>query len=309
VDGVVSAVIGDRLVVAAVTPLREDESVDLDRVAAVVDADVARGIEGVYVGGSTGEGLLLSEAERAALAAAAVAAADRRVPVIAHVGAMSTAEALRIATAAQEAGVAAISMTPPLYYGYSAADAAAHFRTVADAVDLPFLVYNIPQFTGRDIADGGFDELLAHERVVGIKHTSSNFYGAERLLRHHPDVTVVNGFDETYLAALSVGARGTIGTTTGIQVELFRSLRRRFQAGDVTGARDVQRRINDLIEVLVTVGVFGGAKYLVSKRVPGVGHCRRPLPRLAPEGRDALDRAWETLQEHVATTTAEDAGQ
>ena len=238
----VTDVLGERLFTAAVTPMRADESIDHTALSAMLDSDIRRGVEGLYVCGSSGEGVLLSEAERIAVAETAVAAAAGRVPVVSHVGAMSTGEAIRIAAAARDAGVAAISMIPPLYYGYSTPDVVRHFRAVIDAVDLPFVLYNIPQFTGRDISEGGFDELLALPQVVGVKHTSRNLYGAERIIRRYPHLTLVNGFDEFYLPALSIGARGAIGTTVSLQIELFLSLRRRFAQGDLEGARAVQVR-------------------------------------------------------------------
>lgn len=303
----VSDVLGERLFTAAVTPMRADESIDHDSLAAMLDSDVRRGVEGVYVCGSSGEGVLLSEDERIAVAATAVDAVAGRVPVLSHVGAMSTREAVRIAQAAKDAGVAAISMIPPLYYGYSTPDVVRHFRTVIDEVDLPFVLYNIPQFTGRDISEGGFDELLALPQVIGVKHTSRNLYGAERILRRHPHQTVVNGFDEFYLPALAIGARGAIGTTVSLQIELFRSLRQRFAAGDLAGARAVQVRIDDTVEGVVEVGVFGAAKYLGGKLSVPLGECRSPLPRLDDAGRARLDEVFAQLQEHIATTAAEDA--
>lgn len=303
----VTDILGDRLFTAAVTPMRGDESVDHDALAVMLDTDIRRGVEGLYVCGSSGEGVLLSEDERIAIATTAVSAAAGRVPVVSHVGAMSTGEAIRIASAAKDAGVAAISMIPPLYYGYSTADVVRHFRRVIDAVDLPFVLYNIPQFTGRDISEGGFEDLLALPQVVGVKHTSRNLYGAERLVQRYPAVTLINGFDEFYLPALSIGARGAIGTTVSLQIELFRSLRHRFEANDLAGARAVQVRINDTVEAMVEVGVFGAAKYLGGKNSVPLGDCRAPLPALDDAGRTRLDEVYARLQEHIAVTAEEDA--
>lgn len=303
----VNALLGDRLFTAAVTPMHADERVDHEALASMLDSDIRRGVEGLYVCGSSGEGVLLSEAERIAVAETAVAASAGRVPVVSHVGAMSTGEAIRIATAAKDAGVSAISMIPPLYYGYTTPDVVRHFRSVIDAVDLPFVLYNIPQFTGRDISEGGFDELLALPQVIGVKHTSRNLYGAERILSRYPHLSLVNGFDECYLPALSIGARGAIGTTVSLQIELFLSLRRRFDAGDLAGARAVQVRINDTVEGMVEVGVFGAAKYLGGKNSVPLGECRAPLPSLDDAGRARLDSVFARLQEHIATTAAEDA--
>lgn len=303
----VNQLLGDRLFTAAVTPMRSDESVDHEALASMLDADIRRGVEGVYVCGSSGEGVNLSEAERSAIAETSVTAAAGRVPVVAHVGAMSTGEAIRLAEAARSAGISAISMIPPLYYGYSTSDVVEHFRAVIDAVDLPFILYNIPQFTGRDISDGGFEELLELPQVIGVKHTSRNLYGAERIIQRYPHLNLVNGFDEFYLPALSIGAHGAIGTTIGLQIELFLALRRRFDTGDIEGARKVQSRINDTVETMVNAGVFGAAKYLGGMRSVALGDCRRPLPSLTEDARNGLDVAWNQLQENIAITLAEEA--
>lgn len=303
----VSDVIGERIFAATPTPMRADESVNLDNLAALVDSDIARGVEGVYVGGSTGEGMLLSIDERMAVGREAVRAAAGRVPVIAHVGAMTTREAVRLARAAEETGVAAVSMIPPLYYRYSIEEVTSHYRAVIDAVDTPFILYNIPQFTGRDVVDGGYEELLALPQVVGIKHTSQNLYGAERLVARYPDVALINGFDELYLPAMMMGATASIGTTVGLQIELFRSLRTRAKAGDLAGAHAVQVRINETLDGMIREGVFPAAKYLVGKYAVPCGSCRRPMAPLTSENRAHLDVLWDRLQENIALTTQEDA--
>lgn len=302
----VNDLLGDRLFSAAVTPMDADESVDLDALEAMIEADLARGVEGLYVCGSSGEGVLLSEAERKRIARTAVAAAAGRAPVVSHIGAMSTGEAIRLAEDARDAGIAAISMIPPLYYGYSTAEVVQHFRAVIDTVDLPFVLYNIPQFTGRDISEGGFEELLELPQVIGVKHTSRNLYGAERIIKRYPHLSLINGFDESYLPALSIGARGAIGTTLGVQIELFLALRRRFDANDLEGARVVQARINDTVEAMVAEGVFGAAKYLGGKNSVPLGDCRRPLPSLDDAARSRLDEVQERLQANIARTVAEE---
>lgn len=303
----VTGTLDGRLIVAAPTPFRGDESVDFDAFAKMVSSDISRGVEGVYVGGSSGEGLLLSSDERVQLTQAAAAAAEGSVPVFAHVGAMSTREAIALAESARDAGASAISMIPPLYYHYSTEEVIAHFRAVIDAVNIPFILYNIPQFTGRELSAGGYEELLEDKRVVGIKHTSQNLFGAERLINAYPHLTLINGFDELYLPALSIGARGAIGTTIGIQIELFKSLRARFEAGDMRGARTVQTRINATIQDMVAEGVFGAAKYFGSKLSVELGNCRRPLPVLTDASRGRLERTWERLQNAIEQTASEDA--
>lgn len=292
------------LMSATVTPMRADESVDLDAFALLVDSSIARGVEGIYCGGSSGEGLLLSLEERKAITRTAVEAAGGRVPVVAHVGTLRTADSIELADAALLGGAAAVSMIPPVYYSYSPEAITAHYRAVMDAVPLPMIVYNIPQFTGVEFTAASAGALLADPRVIGVKQTAHNMYTLERMRSAHPDKAYINGFDEVFLSALAAGARGTIGTTVALQIELFIAVRERFAAGDIPGAQRVQHRINDVVAEIVEVGVFPAAKYLAGRGIGDFGACRRPFPALNNGDRARLDALGDRIEGYIAETVA-----
>lgn len=296
----------DLLMAAIVTPMREDESVNLDALGALVDAHLARGVEGIYCGGSSGEGLLLDTRERIDIVRTAVEAAAGRAPVVAHIGALSTREAIVLARAAEADGAVAVSMIPPIYYSHSAAAIEAHYRAVMDATELPMILYNIPQFTGVEFTAASAASLLADPRVVGVKQTAHNMYALERMRAAHPEKTFINGFDEVFLSALAAGAGGTIGTTVGLQVELFAAVRRRHLAGDPAGALRAQSRINDVVAEIVRIGVFPATKYLAGRGLADLGPCRSPLPRLDARDREELDALAETIDRYIRETHDED---
>lgn len=291
------------LMAAVATPYDADDAVDTAAISTLVDDYVSRGVEGIYCCGSSGEGLLLTTDERTAVVEAAVGAAAGRIPVVAHVGALSTREAIDLAQRAHRGGASAISMIPPIYYSYGNAAVIDHYRAVLDAVDLPLIVYNIPQFTGTEFTVDSGAELLGDPRVIGVKQTAHNMYALERMKAAFPDKAYINGFDEVFVPAIAAGARGTIGTTVGLQVELFRAARALLDAGDLAGAQRVQGRINHVIAELVAVDVFPAAKYLSGRSAGGagsLGDCRKPFRSLSADDRRRLDVLGRTLDGFLA---------
>ncbi|WP_159620428.1 dihydrodipicolinate synthase family protein [Ruania rhizosphaerae] len=290
---------------AIVTPMGPDESVNTDALAHLVDHYVDRGVEGIYCNGSSGEGLLLSPEERAEVTRTAVAAAAGRVPVIAHIGTLRTQEAVELGRAALGDGATAVSMIPPIYYPYPAQAIIDHYRAVMDAVDLPMILYNVPALTGHEFTEHSAGALLSDPRVAGVKQTAHNMYTLEQMRATYPDKIYFNGFDEVFLSALAAGARGTIGTTVGLQPRQFLTLRDKFNAGDLDGARTIQSRINAVVREIVDVGVFPAAKYLAGRGIGDMGPCRRPLPRLSSDDLARLDALAELIDHQDELTRQE----
>lgn len=288
------------LTAAIATPYGSSGDVDTALLASLVEHYVERGVEGIYCCGSSGEGLLLDAVERTRVVAAAVEAAAGRIPVLAHVGALSTRESIALARGAQDAGAVAVSMIPPIYYTYPATAIIAHYRAVMDAIDVPMIVYNIPQFTGTEFTADSAAALLEDERVIGVKQTAHNMFALARMRDRFPDKAYINGFDEVYLSALAAGARGTIGTTVGMQVELFAAVRRLALSGDLPGAQRVQARINTVIAELVAVDVFPAAKYLSGRVVGDLGPARAPFAQLGRAERDRLDALGRLMDDYIA---------
>ena len=290
---------------ALATPYDDQGHIDADKLGLLVDNYISRGVEGMYCCGSSGEGLLLTTDERVRVVEAVADAAHGRVPVIAHVGALSTREAIELAVRSQEAGASAVSMVPPIYYHYGPVAIAEHYRAVMDEVDIPMILYNIPQFTGTEFDLGSASELLADPRVIGVKQTAHNMFHLERMRQAFPDKAFIGGFDEVFSAAVAAGSRGAIGTTIGLQIELFLAARTLLQQGELEKAQRVQARINDTIAALVAIDVFPAAKHLSGLPFGGLGPCRRPfLPLTAEEGQ-RIEQLAETVAEKIAITRSE----
>ena len=270
-----------RLWSALLTPMNADESVNYEALERIVDLQIQEGAEGFYCCGSSGEALLLTLEERKKVLEHTVKAADGRVPVISHVGTIRTRDAIDLADHALSNGALAVSMIPPYYYKFSMDEIMGYYEAVIAALpNAPVIVYNIPQFTGVEFSKDNAGRLLANENIVGIKHTSTDLYSLERMGQAFPDKALINGFDEQFLAALSMGSCATIGTTVNLFAPLFHNVRSAYQSGDMALALRWQHAINLRVEATVKIGIFNAMKYGWTLRGVDCGFCRAPFKPL-----------------------------
>lgn len=283
-----------RIYSALVLPCNEDESINFEALKQLVERQLADGVEGFYCCGSSGEGLLLSVEERKQFMETVVRQVDGRVPVIAHIGTIRTADVIELAKHAKEVGCVAISMIPPYYYKFSQSEIAGYYEDVVAAVpDMPVILYNIPQFTGIEFSKANASRLLDNPNIIGIKHTSNNLYSMERMSASYPEKVLINGFDEQLLGALAMGAVATVSTTANLFAPLFVAIRREFRAGNLEKALEYQRALNLRVETLVSVGIFPGTKYACTLRGIDCGACRRPFDPLTEEAKEVVRQLME----------------
>jgi len=279
---------------ALVTPMTDDEELDLDAVQPLIEFELGLGIQGLYVGGSSGEAPLQTNEERILLLKAVAQAARGRTSLIAHVGAVSTRDTLLLADVAQEVGYGAISAVPPYYFDFPRHEVMRHYFTIAERASVPLVIYNfpskIPGFTFSELS-----ELFAHPNIVGIKHTSTDFYLLERMRSAFPEIAIFNGYDEACLAGLAMGADGAIGTTYNIMGDLFVALRAAFMAGDHQTALKLQSLANRIIDVLIAYGPFPATKAALEIMGVRVGPSRKPLSRIGAEAQREIKAALQPL--------------
>jgi N-acetylneuraminate lyase len=267
---------------ALITPFRPDGTLELGLLGQLAEFELAQGLHGFYVGGSTGEAFLQTAVERKAVLAEFAKAVNGRARLIAHVGAISTDEAIDIGRAAADAGYDAVSAIPPFYYDFSAAEVLAHYRALAEATPLPLVVYNFPAKSARPLSTADLLTLLQHPKIIGVKHTSQNLYQLERLKSAAPKAVIYNGYDEMFVGGMAMGADGAIGTTFNVMGRLFVRIFDALKAGDMARALALQSRANAVIDVLVEVGVFPGTKAMLKLLGLDCGPCRRPFAPLTP---------------------------
>ena len=280
---------------ATVTPMTTTGEVNITALRRLVRWEIDHGVEGCYVCGSSGEGLLLSLAERKLVLETVLDEAGGTVPVIAHTGTILTADVIELARHAADAGATAVSMIPPYYYPFRQEEIIGYYEDVLHAVDIPIIIYNIPAFTGIAFTRGNSESLLAHPQIAGIKHTSMNLYELERIKAAYPEKVYFNGYDEIFLSGLAAGATGAIGTTVNLFPEVFKEIRTLYLAGDMQKAAGLQHKINTAIEVFLDVGIFNAVKYVFTLLGIDCGSCRRPFIPLTEEQKRRIEALLDTL--------------
>lgn len=272
----------DGLIAATYTPLDETGAVSTTLVAQMVQHLMGNGVNGLYVCGSTGEGMSLTSDERKTVAEAYVRAADGRVPVIAQVGHNSLVEARQLASHAQEIGANIISATCPSYFKVNSVSGLIDCmaEVASGAPDLPFYYYHIPALTGSDVdvldfLKRGGDQI---PNLVGMKYTTTllhEFQSCQALDDGRFDI--LWGCDEMLLGGLASGAKGAVGSTYNIAAPLYVQIMDAFASGDLVTARQLQLRSVSMIEQMKAFSFHAALKQVMGMLGMPVGPCRLPL--------------------------------
>ena len=281
---------------ALLTPFTEQGKVNDKAITDLVAFNVAKGVDGFYVGGSTGEGLLLTVDERKQLFAAAAKANAGRTTMIAHVGTICTEHAIELARCAQDLGYDAISAVAPYYYSFGYDAVKGYYNDIADSVDLPMILYNFPAANGFGLTKERAEDFFRNPKFIGIKHTNADLFMLQQFKSMACDPIVYNGFDEMFVAGLSMGADGGIGSTYNFMAERFIDIYDKFRAGDIAGAQARQIAVNEIISELIRYGVFAMEKQVLTEMGIDMGVCRKPFLPLSDEGKQAAKKIARTLR-------------
>lgn len=276
----------------------DGDGIDTARIAQLVKKLIADGVHGLYVGGSSGEMVLCSIEERKRLLET-VKDSCGDLAVIAHVGCLSTKDTLELARHAKECGADAVSSVTPLYYKYSFDEVKNYYRSIAEASELPVIIYNIPGLTGTAYGYDQLCELLEIEGVMGMKFTSSDFFLLNRLVNTYPEKVFYNGSDEMLLSGLAAGAHGGIGTTYNFQPDIMVKIYDLARAERLDEAREAQSVANKAIATVLKNGVLPSCKHLISLYGVPYGECREPFMPLDHKAKqDLLENAWSVVEEY-----------
>jgi 4-hydroxy-tetrahydrodipicolinate synthase len=230
--------------VAIVTPMLEDGSLDLARFKSLIDWHIAEGTQGIVVVGTTGESPTVDFDEHKELIRIAVEHAAGRVPVIAGTGANSTAEAIELSESAKQSGAQYSLSVVPYYNKPTQEGMYRHFRAIAEAVDLPLILYNVPGRTVADLQNNTVLRLAEVANIVGIKDATASMERGSDLLRRAPrDFAVYSGEDATGLPLMLMGGRGVISVTANVAPRLMQEMCAAALSGDITRAREANDRL------------------------------------------------------------------
>jgi len=280
----------NRILPALVTPLTPTGQLDTKSTERLIDHLYNKGVGGLYITGSTGEGIYLAAEMRKRIAEIAVNLSKGRGNVIVHVGAIQTAMAIELADHAAKIGADAVSSIPPFAGGYSWAEVHSFYTDLARASKLPVVAYYIPGLTGQQRSLDELASLLSIPNVGGYKFTDYNLYTMQRLLsRFRPDQIIYNGPDEMLAFGLQFGAHGGIGTTYNVMPELIvkiAQLTRDLRFADAVAA---QIKANEVIEPLIAChGVASTKQILVWQGLIDHAHCVAPRAALTEDQKKTL---------------------
>jgi 4-hydroxy-tetrahydrodipicolinate synthase len=280
-------------ITALITPMNDDGSLDFSSFGRFVDWQVTEGSSGVVPMGTTGESPTLTHEEHARIVEFTVQAVAGRVPVIAGAGSNSTAEAVTLARHARAVGADGVLVVAPYYNKPTQEGLYRHYMTVADATDLPLIIYNIPGRSVVDISVETMARMAQHARIVGVKDATANLLRplqVRRAIRHKP-FTQLSGEDGTVVSFLAAGGEGCISVTSNIAPRLCADLHRAWQDGRVADAMALQDRLSPLHDALFCESNPGPVKYAASLLGLTGETCRLPLAPLAEDSRTRVREA------------------
>lgn len=231
-------------IVAVVTPMHEDGSLDLASLRKLVDFHVQEGTDGLVIVGTTGESPTVNVDEHCQLIEAAVECADGRIPVIAGTGANSTAEAAELAAFAAKVGCQAHLSVVPYYNKPTQEGLYRHFQTIAEKVELPLILYNVPGRTVADLSNDTALKLAEIPNIVGIKDATGNLErGCDLIARAPEDFAIYSGDDASAVALILLGGHGTISVTANVAPRLMHQMCEAALQGDVGSARAIHMQL------------------------------------------------------------------
>jgi N-acetylneuraminate lyase len=282
------------VVPASVTPFDASGRVDGAALLRLMRWNMGQGAESFFIGGSSAECFLLTHEERVAAFEAAAEMKDAAF-LTAHVGAIGTGEAIDFARRAAALGYDAIAATPPFYYGFGSREVYGYYADIAQAAGMPVLIYNFPGNTHRpfDLSDPVTRKLFQSDFILGVKHTNQEVYQLERIRALNPKLTVMNGYDETMVAGLALGADGNIGSTFNFMYPHYKKIYDLFRAGQIDAARALQVKANNIMAALCAVGLIPAIKWLLGDMGVPVGDPRRPFIPLTEEQGQRLKAVLE----------------
>ena len=262
-------------ITALVTPFREGK-LDEARLREQVEFQVKGGIDGLVPVGTTGESPTLDFGEHERVIALTVEVARGRVPVIAGTGANATSEALELHAFAKRAGAAACLSVNPYYNKPSQEGLYRHFMTLADRVDLPIVLYNIPGRTGITMTPQTVARLHAHPNVVAVKEATGSLDMASEIMSLC-DITVISGDDSLTLPLMSIGGKGVISVASNLLPAQIKQMTKLALAGNFAEAAAIHRKLFPLVKTLFLDGNPAGIKHAMKLAGRDTGELRLPL--------------------------------
>lgn len=286
------------IIPAILTPFNDDYEVDEKVFEELCNYLIEKGVNGLFVAGTTGEGPLLSLEERARLFKLAVMSANGRVPIICHVGSISSRETITLIRSAIDARADAIAIVSPYYYRLDESAIEDYYTEVLEeAKGIPVFLYNIPGLTNNPISSGLAQRLFSLGKISGIKDSSGNITVLKSFIDISPEFQVICGSDALFLLALSLGAVGAVSSTANVFPEIFTSIYNALLNRNMDMAIENQRKLNELCKIFQYGRLISSYKYALSLRGFKISdRVRSPQRKLTEEEKEVIR---ESLKEFL----------
>ena len=267
---------------ALMTAFDENGNIDEKGTREIIRHDIdVEGVDGLYVGGSTGENFMLGKDEKKRVFDIAWDEAHNDdVDLIAQVCSPNLHEAMELAKyVTNELGFKTISAVTPFYYNFTFDEIKHYYDEIVKEVDANLLVYSIPALTGVSLSLDNFAKLFENPKIIGVKYTNADFYLLERIRERFPDKKILSGFDEMLLPALIEGVDGCIGSTYNVNTKVVKEEIDAYNKGDFERARELEHQKNDVITAMLNNGIYPTIKLILEHMGVHAGYNRAPMAK------------------------------
>ena len=251
-------------------------------------------LDGLYVNGSSGENFLISKEQKKQIFKVVKEAVGNDVKLIAQVGSLDLNEAIELGKYATDLGYDALSAVTPFYYPFSFEEIKQYYFDIIEATQNKMIIYAIPDLTGVNISINQFKELFNNEKIVGVKYTAPNFFLLERIRKAFPDKLILSGFDEMLVQAVISGVDGAIGSTYNVNGRRARQIYDLAREGKIEEAYKIQHDTNNIIETVLSMGIYPTLTEILKTRGIDGGVPKRPFSPFNEANRKELNQLIET---------------
>lgn len=284
------------IMTALLTSFNENGTLNEKGIREVVRHNIDEmGVNGLYVGGSTGESFLMDESNRKQVLQIVKDEAKDDVTLIAQIGSLNIEEAVRLGNEAKELGYDALSAITPYYYKFSFEEIKAYYKRIIDETNHPMIIYSIPALTGTEITVEDYGELLALPKVIGVKYSDTDLTKLAKLKEIHPDKLFYGGSDDMLLQFAETGADGAVGSTYSLIGKQATQLWEAVGNSESEKARDIQKEMNQVITILEDVGVYQSIKHVLKQQGIDAGFMKFPFREITEDEKRQADQIVDIL--------------
>ena len=279
--------------VALITPFNDKNEINFEKLRELLEFHIANKTDAVIVTGTTGESSTMTDQEKLAVIKFSVETVNKRIPVIAGTGSNNTKHAVEMSIKAQELGADGLLVVTPYYNKGNENGIYNHYKLIAESVDIPVILYNVPGRTGVNLSINLLKKLAQIKNIIAIKEASGNISYAAEIAREVPELDIYSGNDDMTVPLLSLGGKGVISVSANIIPETVHNMTYAFFERDNDTARELQLKYNDLVNALFIEVNPVPVKEAMNFLDYNVGECRLPLGEMSEENKNTLHRIIE----------------